>query len=321
MVVARPRRPQRVRPCPLPQRADRPRRRHARQRLDELGDVRPGQPEVAVAALRGHGHQPRADELAEVPAGRRRRHARLGRQHAGRQRAAVAEREQHPRPRTVREHAADGREIGVTGHTRQARTGTFRGRPKRSDPTLVTMRRDYTAVLAAAACCYAALGAVLRILPDLVDDKAVLGLAVGAPAVTALLTRPAGGRLADHAGPRRVLLAGAAVMAAGMAPVLVSDATGPLVASRLLAGAGEGAMMAAAVLWLLRLAGDERRGRALGHIGLANYAGLAAGPLPACAPGADARVSAAAAALPLCVAAGVSARPAPPPPPTSAMRA
>jgi predicted MFS family arabinose efflux permease len=37
-------------------------------------------------------------------------------------------------------------------------------------------------------------------------------------------------------------------------------------------------MMAAAVLWLLRLAGPERRGVAMGHIGLANYAGLTVGP-------------------------------------------
>jgi len=37
--------------------------------------------------------------------------------------------------------------------------------------------------------------------------------------------------------------------------------------------------MAATVLWLLRLAGPERRGRAMGHVGLANYAGLTVGPL------------------------------------------
>jgi len=52
-----------------------------------------------------------------------------------------------------------------------------------------------------------------------------------------------------------------------------------LVASRLVVGAGEGAMMAACVAWLLWLAPPDRRGRALGHIGLANYAGLTAGPL------------------------------------------
>jgi MFS family permease len=38
-------------------------------------------------------------------------------------------------------------------------------------------------------------------------------------------------------------------------------------------------MMAACVAWLLWLAPPDRRGRAIGHIGLANYAGLTAGPL------------------------------------------
>src|SRR5436190_767389 len=46
-------------------------------------------------------------------------------------------------------------------------------------------RASYLAVLAAAVACYAALGAVLAILPDLVHDRAALGLAVGAPALTA----------------------------------------------------------------------------------------------------------------------------------------
>jgi predicted MFS family arabinose efflux permease len=102
----------------------------------------------------------------------------------------------------------------------------------------------YLAVLGSAVLCYAALGAVLRILPELTTDPAVLGLLVGAPALTAVVTRPS-----------------------------------VLLGSRLLVGAGEGAMMSACVLWLLRLAGPERRGQALGHIGLANYAGLTAGPL------------------------------------------
>src|SRR4051794_39596199 len=173
------------------------------------------------------------------------------------------------------------------------------------------MRRDYAAVLGAAVCCYAALGAVLRILPDLVAAPAVLGLAVGAPALTALVTRPAGGRAADRAGPRRVLVAGALVMAMGAAPALAARSPAALVGSRLLVGAGEGAMMAAAVLWLLRLAGAGRRGRALGHIGLANYAGLAAGPLLADALGGATRVLTAAALLPLAAAALIRGRRAP----------
>lgn len=137
----------------------------------------------------------------------------------------------------------------------------------------------YLAVLGAAVLCYAALGAVLRILPELVDDPAALGLLIGAPALTAVVTRPAGGRVADRLGAAPVMLAGAVVMAAGVVPALASDSIGVLLASRLLVGAGEGVMMAACVLWLLRLGGPERRGQALGHIGLANYAGLTAGPL------------------------------------------
>ena len=73
------------------------------------------------------------------------------------------------------------------------------------------------------------------------------------------------------------MIAGALVMAVGTIPAFV-ESLPMLILSRLVVGAGEAAMMAAAVLWLLRLAGPERRGRAMGHIGLANYAGLTIGP-------------------------------------------
>lgn len=140
----------------------------------------------------------------------------------------------------------------------------------------------YQRVLAAALLCYAGLGAVLRGLPahlsGLGATPFAIGLAVGAPALTGLVARPTGGRLADRIGPRKVLPAGAVIMAVGVAPAVI-DQPGALIASRLIVGVGEGAMMAAAVLWLLRLSGPARRGRALGHIGLANYGGLAIGPL------------------------------------------
>src|SRR4051794_9321491 len=146
-------------------------------------------------------------------------------------------------------------------------------------------RRSYLAVLGAAVACYAALGAVLRILPALASDRAALGLLVGAPALTAVVTRPGGGRLADRVGPAPVMLGGAVAMAVGVVPALASAQFGALLASRLLVGAAEGAMMAAAVAWLLRLAGPDRRGQAMGHIGLANYGGLPVGALLASAPG------------------------------------
>jgi predicted MFS family arabinose efflux permease len=73
------------------------------------------------------------------------------------------------------------------------------------------------------------------------------------------------------------MVIGAVVMTVGTIPAFVHSLP-LLIVSRLLVGAGEASMMAAAVLWLLRLAGPERRGRAMGHVGLANYAGLTVGP-------------------------------------------
>jgi MFS family permease len=178
----------------------------------------------------------------------------------------------------------------------------------------------YQRVLAAALLCYAALGAVLRAIPSHLTQLGAgpfaVGLAVGAPAITGLIARPAGGRLADRLGPRVVVPAGAAVMAAGIAPATI-DTVATQIASRLVVGVGEGAMMAAAVLWLLRLAGEGRRGRALGHIGLANYGGLAIGPLLADAAGGYGTVLVIAAALPLL---GTLLMPPAPPPAARAAR-
>jgi MFS family permease len=153
-----------------------------------------------------------------------------------------------------------------------------RGRPTGADRAAATR---YLVVLATAVLCYAALGAVLGILPSYVHSlgggPVLVGLAVGAPALTGAAGRPLGGRLADRHGPVWVMIAGALLMAAGTTPAFVPSLP-LLIASRLAVGAGEASMMAAAVLWLLRLAGPVRRGRAMGHIGLANYAGLTVGP-------------------------------------------
>jgi MFS family permease len=142
----------------------------------------------------------------------------------------------------------------------------------------------YAAVLGLAALCYVALGVVLPALPghvtgDLGAGTVAVGLAVGAVSLSGVVLRPAGGRLADVRGARPVVIGGALAMAAGAALALLGGGIAWLIVTRLVVGAGEGAMMAACVTWLLWLAPPDRRGRALGHIGLANYAGLTAGPL------------------------------------------
>jgi MFS family permease len=164
-------------------------------------------------------------------------------------------------------------------------------------------RTSYLLVLAAAVCCYAALGAVVRIIPSYVGSTlgrsaVAVGLAVGAPALTAVVTRPIGGRLGDRLGPRPIVIGGAVVTAVGALPMFV-ESYPVFLCSRLLVGVGEGAMMSASVLWLLRLAPADRRGRTLGHIGLANYAGLTLGPLVADAVKSVDAVFVAAAVLPL----------------------
>lgn len=171
-------------------------------------------------------------------------------------------------------------------------TETSRGYVLSVNDTRVRWGR-YFAVLASAVACYTALGAVLRELPDYVGDRLggspiAVGFAVGAPALTGALLRPFGGRAADTRGPRAVMIIGACLMAIGVVPAFVT-ALAPLLVSRLLVGAGEALMMSAAVLWLMRIAGPSRRGEALGHIGLANYAGLTIGPLlvPALGLGSD----------------------------------
>src|SRR4051794_34290917 len=117
----------------------------------------------------------------------------------------------------------------------------------------MSSRASYTLVLGVALLCYAALGAVLRLLPSYVPDQLhagplALGFAVGAPAMTAVITRPLGGRQADRRGPAPVLIFGALVMAAATLPLVAVSSLPALIGSRLATGAGEGLMMSAAVL-------------------------------------------------------------------------
>lgn len=75
----------------------------------------------------------------------------------------------------------------------------------------------YPLVLGAAAACYAALGAVVALLPGYVPrlggTATLVGLAVGAPALTGAAARPLGGSWADRHGPAPVMIGGALVHA------------------------------------------------------------------------------------------------------------
>jgi MFS family permease len=189
--------------------------------------------------------------------------------------STLGRRGRRARGRRASDSAGVGARPGTSGGTASP------GSNGRGFPT-----RSYLAILGTAFLCYAALGSVVRILPAYVPSigggTVAVGLGVGAPALSAIFTRPLGGRWADRAGPRAVLLLGAGAMSLG-APIALVQNVPMLVLSRLVVGAGEGLMMSASALWLLRLGGPERRGRSIGHVGLANYGGLVAGPLLAVA--------------------------------------
>jgi hypothetical protein len=118
VVVTRARGPDRVRARTFAERAHGRGGGDTRERLDQLRDLRAGEPVIAVAALGDDGEQARVDEPPEVLAGGRRRDARLRGEHPGRQRAPVPERQKHPhpRPRPLAEDGTEGCEIRVAVH-------------------------------------------------------------------------------------------------------------------------------------------------------------------------------------------------------------
>ena len=120
---------QRVRVGALAQRADRLRRRDARDRLEGVGDVRAGDPEETGSAFARGGQQARVDQPGEVFADRGRRHAGLGGQHARGEAPAVEQRHQHLGPAGIADQRGHRRDVGVsdgtgrhTGQSSRART-------------------------------------------------------------------------------------------------------------------------------------------------------------------------------------------------------
>src|SRR3954452_2782270 len=150
----------------------------------------------------------------------------------------------------------------------------------RDRPQLVAFLGVFAAVL----CGFLAIGAVLPVLPRYVrgpigaGDVAV-GVVTGAFALTAVIGRPVGGRLADAWGRRRVVVIGALLTAAGGALYLLPAGVPGLVLARLVLGVGDGWLFTAGATWSVDLAPEARRGQAIGLFGLAVWGGLSAGPV------------------------------------------
>jgi hypothetical protein len=116
MVVAAPCIAERVRARSLAERSDRLRRGNACHCLEQLGDMRAGQGEVAVAASRDDREEPAVDQPGQMVARGRCRNAGFRRQHARRQRAPVSQGHQYLCPGRLGEQGADGSQIRIGVH-------------------------------------------------------------------------------------------------------------------------------------------------------------------------------------------------------------
>lgn len=131
---------------------------------------------------------------------------------------------------------------------------------------------------------YAGLTAAVPVLPGFAKDRLgaedfTVGLVVTVTGITALLTRPIVGGLADRYGHRRLMMAGALVVSAGGWAYFVSDGLGALVADRLLLGVGEAALFTAGSVWTVTLAPRDRRGQLIGLYGVSMWGGISVGTL------------------------------------------
>jgi MFS family permease len=147
---------------------------------------------------------------------------------------------------------------------------------------LVTPR--FALVVGSGLAYFLALGTVLPVVPQYVEDKlgggdVSVGIAVGSLFVGAVILRPYVGRLGDRLGRRVLIIFGAAVVAVSIALYGAVESLGFLIGARLLTGVGEAAFFVGAATMITDLAPPHRRGEAISYWSVAVYGGLAFGPV------------------------------------------
>lgn len=143
---------------------------------------------------------------------------------------------------------------------------------------------SFAGLFAVTFCGLVAVGAVLPVLPRYVRGPigagdVMVGIVIGAYAITGLLLRPVAGRLADRWGRKPTVLLGILLLSLSGLLNLPSLGIAGLIAARLVLGIGEGSLYTAGSAWIVDMAPIARRGRILGLYGLAVWGGLSVGPL------------------------------------------
>jgi MFS family permease len=131
---------------------------------------------------------------------------------------------------------------------------------------------------------YLGLTSVIPVLPGFARSHLqaadfAVGLVVTATALTALLTRPFAGRLADRHGHKPVMRFGALIVGGGGLLYFAPLGLAGLICVRLLLGVGEAALFTAGAVWTVSLAPHHRRGQLIGLYGVSMWGGISLGTL------------------------------------------
>ena len=153
---------------------------------------------------------------------------------------------------------------------------------RESRPRLLTP--TFLLVMLSTLAYFTAVGAITPTLPRYVEGPlggggVEVGAVIGAFALTAVLLRPASGRMSDKRGRRLLIIGGGLSVGLAIAAYSFSESLPLLIFWRLLTGVGEAFFYVGVATVINDLAPDERRGEALSYFSLALFGGLAIGPI------------------------------------------
>ena len=127
-------------------------------------------------------------------------------------------------------------------------------------------------------------GALNVLLPQYVVDvlggtETTAGIVMGSMAITALVSRPFLGRMADRSGARRIIVAGALTSTVGLSLMLLGDSLAITIIARLVMGIGNAGVFTGSTLLAVTLAPATRRAEAAAYILVSVHLGIGLGPI------------------------------------------
>lgn len=144
--------------------------------------------------------------------------------------------------------------------------------------------REFLILAAATTLYFVGMGASNPLMPKFVVDElggsdATAGLVMGSFAVAALAFRSPFGRLGARRGSRLLMLIGCGLSVVGMLLLTITEEVPLAIASRLILGAAQAAVMTGSTTLAIDMAPESRRGEAASYILVSFHMGLGLGPV------------------------------------------